>query len=143
MPSIAFKKSDSWLYSLPTKGIHQFIYRKHSCKLKLLFQKILGEIPMNAENSMRERIDKMFSNDRLFAYALLIGAWLAVWFVVNQVAALGPPGNFMGLVYLSALALCVFNTASIIAMVKHYEHAKEHIYRQDIEHLDAIAVANK
>jgi len=109
----------------------------------VLFQKILGEIPMNAENSMRERIDKMFSNDRLFAYALLIGAWLAVWFVVNQVAALGPPGNFMGLVYLSALALCVFNTASIIAMVKHYEHAKDHIYRQDIEHLDAIAVSNK
>ena len=98
---------------------------------------------MNAENSMRERIDKMFSNDRLFAYALLIGAWLAVWFVVNQVAALGQPGNFMGLVYIIALALCVFNTASIIAMVKHYEHAKEHIYRQDIEHLDAIAVANK
>ena len=70
---------------------------------------------MNAENSMRERIDTMFRNDRLFAYALLIGAWLAVWFVVDQVAALGPPGKLMGLVYLSAFALCVFNTASIIA----------------------------
>ena len=90
---------------------------------------------MNAENSMRERIDTMFRNDRLFAYVLLIGAWL--------VAALGPPGKLMGLVYLSAFALCVFNTASIIAMVKHYEHAKDHIYRQDIEHLDAIAVSNK
>ncbi len=98
---------------------------------------------MNAENSMRERIETMFRNDRLFAYALLIGAWVAIWFVVNQVAALGPSGIFMGLVYFSALALCVFNTASIIAMVKHYEHAKEHIYRQDIEHLDAIAVSNK
>ena len=98
---------------------------------------------MNAENSMRERIDTMFRNDRIFAYTLLIGVWLAVWFVVNQVAALGPPGALMGRVYLSALALCVFNTASIIAMVKHYEHAKEHIYRQDIEQLDAMAVSNK
>lgn len=98
---------------------------------------------MNAENSMRERIEKMFRNDRMFAYTLLIGVWLAVWFVVSQVAALGPPGALMGLVYLSALALCVFNTASIIAMVKHYEHAKEHIYRQDIEHLDAISASNK
>ena len=98
---------------------------------------------MNAENNMLERIEKMFRNDRIFAYTLLIGVWLAVWFVVNQVAALGPPGALMGLVYLSALALCVFNTASISAMVKHYEHAKEHIYRQDIEPLDAIAVSNQ
>jgi hypothetical protein len=98
---------------------------------------------MNAENSMRERIDTMFRNDRIFAYALLIGVWLAVWFVVDQVAALGPPDSFMGLVYLSALALCIFNTASIIAMVRHYEQAKEHIYRQDIQYLDAIAVSNK
>ncbi len=98
---------------------------------------------MNAENSMRERIDTMFRNDRIFAYALLIGVWVAVWFVVDQVAALGPPGSLMGLVYLSALALCIFNTASIVAMVRHYEQAKEHIYRQDIEHLDAIAVSNK
>jgi hypothetical protein len=109
----------------------------------LLFQKIFGEIPMNAENSMRERIDTMFRNDRIFAYVLLIGVWVAVWFVVDQVAALGPPGSFMGLVYLSALALCIFNTASIIAMVRHYEQAKEHIYRQDIQYLDAIAVSNK
>ena len=97
---------------------------------------------MNAENSMRERIDTMFRNDRLFAYALLLGVWLAVWFVVAQVRALGPPGVLMGLVYLSALALCIFNTASIVAMVRHYEQAKEHIYRQDIEHLDANAVSN-
>ena len=62
---------------------------------------------MNAENSMRERIDTMFRNDRIFAYALLIGVWLAVWFVVDQVAALGPPGSLMVLVYLSALALCI------------------------------------
>jgi len=76
------------------------------------------------------------------AYSLM-WVWLAVWFVVTQVSALGPPGSLMGLVYLSALALCVFNTASIVAMVRHYEQAKEHIYRQDIEHLDAIAVSNK
>jgi len=142
-PPSSFKKQNSLLFSPPPKGIHSFTDGKQSCKVATLFQKIFGEIPMNAENSMRERIDKMFRNDRLFAYVMLIGAWLAVWFVVDQVAALGPPGNFMGLVYVSALALCVFNTASIIAMVKHYEHAKEHIYRQDIEHLDAIAVSNK
>lgn len=94
---------------------------------------------MNAENRMQERMQTMLSNDRIFAYVLLGAAWVAVWFVVDQVAALAPKGLLMSLVYASALAICVFNTASILAMVKHFGQTKDHIYRRDIEHLDAHA----
>ena len=38
---------------------------------------------------------------------------------------------------IAAAAVLIFNTASIGAMVKHYEDDKEFIYGLDIKHLDA------
>jgi len=94
---------------------------------------------MTTDPELQARIDAMCSNDRIFAYVLLAGAWIAVWFVVMEIAAIAPPGAFTILVYASALANCVFNTASIVAMVRHYQEDKNHIYGQDIAHLDANA----
>jgi hypothetical protein len=42
---------------------------------------------------------------------------------------------------LSAIAVLVFNTASIAAMVKHYAEDKHFIYGLDIKTLDAIKQA--
>ena len=94
---------------------------------------------MTTDPQLQARIDAMCSNDRIFAYVLLAGAWIAVWFVVMEIAAIAPPGAFTILVYVSALAICLFNTASIVAMVQHYQEDKNHIYGQDIAHLDANA----
>jgi hypothetical protein len=94
---------------------------------------------MAPEPGLQARIDAMCSNDRIFAYVFLAAAWIAVWFVVMQIAHLAPAGAFTTLVYLSGLAICVFNTASIFAMVRHYQEDKNHIYGQDIAHLDANA----
>jgi len=94
---------------------------------------------MTTDPELQARIDAMCSNDRIFAYALLAAAWIAIWFVVVEIAAIAPPGAFTTLVYVSGLAICVFNTASIIAMVRHYQEDKNHIYGQDIAHLDANA----
>jgi hypothetical protein len=38
---------------------------------------------------------------------------------------------------IAAAAVLIFNTASIGAMVKHYEEDKDFIYGLDIKHLDA------
>lgn len=94
---------------------------------------------MTTDPELQARIDAMCSNDRIFAYVLLAAAWIAVWFVVTQIAAIAPPGSFTTLVYASGLAICVFNTASIVAMVRHYQEDKNHIYGEDIAHLDANA----
>jgi hypothetical protein len=94
---------------------------------------------MTTDPALQARMDAMCSNDRLFAYALLVSAWIAIWFVVVQIADIAPPGAFTILLYVSALAICVFNTASIVAMVRHYQEDKNHIYGQDIAHLDANA----
>ena len=94
---------------------------------------------MTTDPELQARIDAMCSNDRIFAYVLLAAAWIAIWFVVVQIADIAPPGAFPALVYVSALAICVFNTASIVAMVRHYQEDKNHIYGQDIAHLDANA----
>ncbi len=94
---------------------------------------------MTTDPELQARIDAMCSNDRVFAYVLLAAAWIAVWFVVMQTAPIAPPGSFSTLVWVSGLAVCVFNSASIVAMVRHYQEDKNHIYGQDIAHLDANA----
>lgn len=97
---------------------------------------------MTTDPELQARIDAMCSNDRVFAYVLLAAAWIAVWFVVMQTAPIAPPGSFSTLVWVSGLAVCVFNSASIVAMVRHYQEDKNHIYGQDIAHLDANARHN-
>lgn len=92
---------------------------------------------------MQARIDSMYKRDCLFAWGLLLGAWVAVWFVISQVLPLATDGTLKAVIVVAGLILCLFNTASIVAMVKHYREDKEHIYGLDIHHLEANRAASK
>ena len=37
---------------------------------------------------------------------------------------------------IGALLILIFNTASMLAMIKHYQADRDHIYGLDIKHLD-------
>ena len=88
----------------------------------------------------RERIEAMYRRDRLVAYAFVAALWLAIIYVFFQVWPLIPAQySGLGIVLLIAgLAVLLFNTASIAAMVKHYEEDKDFIYGLDIKHLDEM-----
>ena len=89
---------------------------------------------------LRERIETMYQRDRAVAYAFVIGLWLALIFVFFQVWPLIPADN-TGLGYvliIAGAAVLIVNTASIGAMVKHYQEDKDFIYGLDIRHLDEM-----
>jgi hypothetical protein len=86
---------------------------------------------------LEDRIEKMFAGDKLAAGVLVVMLWLTVFFVMLAVRSFMPSGEVELLCWAGAALLLLFNTASIIAMLKHYGQDKAHIYAIDIRHLDA------
>jgi hypothetical protein len=89
------------------------------------------------QGGMEDRIDKMFAGDKLAAGVLVVMLWLTVFFVMLAVRSFMPSGEVELLCWAGAALLLLFNTASIVAMLKHYGQDKAHIYAVDIRHLDA------
>jgi hypothetical protein len=87
--------------------------------------------------SMQARIDKMFAGDKLAASVLVVGLWLTVFFVMLAVRGFIADKTIELVCWIGAALLLLFNTASIVAMIKHYGQDKAHIYAIDIRHLDA------
>ena len=78
---------------------------------------------MTTDPELQARIDAMCSNDRIFAYVLLASAWIAVWFVVMEIAAIAPPGVFTILVYVSALVHgLLLLKRGVTGLVDHVRH---------------------
>jgi sulfite exporter TauE/SafE len=106
-------------------------------------QNAAGKRNNQEEDSMRpqrERIEAMYQRDRAVAYAFVAALWLAIIYVFFQVWPL-IPAQYSGLgvaLLIAGLAVLFFNTASIAAMVKHYEEDKDFIYGLDIKHLDEM-----
>jgi hypothetical protein len=86
---------------------------------------------------MQSRIDKMFASDKLVAGVLVAALWLTVFFVMLAVRGFIADKSIELLCWAGAALLLLFNTASIVAMIKHYGQDKAHIYAIDIRHLDA------
>ncbi len=89
------------------------------------------------QKGIEDRIEKMFAGDKLVAGTLVVGLWLTVIFVMLAVRGFIADKNIEYLCWAGAGVLLLFNTASIIAMLKHYAADKAHIYGVDIRHLDA------
>jgi hypothetical protein len=82
------------------------------------------------------RIQSMFAGDRLWAIFAVVSLWAIYAFVFWRVLPVaGSEGIVEALAVAGGLVL-LFNTASILAMVNHYAHDKDHIYGLDIHYLD-------
>lgn len=86
--------------------------------------------------SLRERIDNMYRRDCVAAGLLVAILWMTVFFVMLAVRSL-MPASVEIVCWIAAAILLLFNTSSIVAMVRHYAEDKDHIYGIDIFHLDA------
>ena len=86
--------------------------------------------------SLARRIDRMFARDRAFALGMVAVLWVCVGFVYFAVDAHVRDGGIRAALTIGALLLLLFNTASILAMVRHYAEDKAHIDGQDIRHMD-------
>ena len=94
-------------------------------------------VPIAAVPDLKDRIDTMFRRDRALAMVLVALLWITVLFVILAVRSFIADKSIEVICWIGAGVLLLFNTASIIAMFKHYAEDKEHIYAVDIRHLDA------
>ncbi|WP_439537418.1 hypothetical protein [Methyloversatilis sp.] len=95
-----------------------------------------GKSKHAANPALDERISRMFGRDRATALFALVGLWLALGYVYLAVPH-GFFGSPVGLVLtVAGVLVLLFNTASVVAMLRHYDEDRAHIYGIDIHHLD-------
>lgn len=90
----------------------------------------------SAPGSMGSRIDTMASRDRMIAVGFTVAMWVVLLFTYFAVRPSVPSAAVSVALILSLLVLGVFNTASMVAMIRSYSKDKEFIYREDILNLD-------
>lgn len=95
------------------------------------------------QKSMDPRVESMFSTDRLWAYGAVLVLWLTYLFVLWQVLPNAGEDNVLLALAVSGGLVLLFNTASIVAMINHYSHDKDHIYGLDLHYLDAMNKSKK
>ena len=88
-------------------------------------------------SDLNQRIEAMYQGDKRAAYILIALLWNVVLFVVVMSWPYIPNGGVRIVSLIGAAAILIFNTAAVLAMLKHYEEDKSFIYGMDIKLLDA------
>ncbi len=78
----------------------------------------------------------MHKRDVQVAWTFVIGLWLAMIFVAVATWDLAPDGTARLLLLTGGAIVLVFNTAAILAMLRHYREDRDFIYGLDIKFLD-------
>ena len=78
----------------------------------------------------------MHRRDVLIAWAFVIGLWFAVIFVALATWNLAPNGVARIMLLGAGAVVLLFNTAAIVAMLRHYREDRDFIYGLDIRFLD-------
>ncbi len=88
--------------------------------------------------SLDARIDRMHQRDRTGALAFVIGLWVTILFALFTMWPLIGEGTIRLVLAIAAILVLAFNTAAIVAMLRHYSDDKSFIYGLDIKHLDEM-----
>lgn len=91
---------------------------------------------LDSSANLTSRIEAMHRRDVAVAWAFVVGLWLAVIFVAVATWNLAPnPAARIVLLTCGAIVL-LFNTAAIVAMLRHYREDRDFMYGLDIKFLD-------
>lgn len=86
---------------------------------------------------LQRRIEATFQRDKIAAGLFVAVLWVTVFFVMFSVRPYIADARVEIVCWIGAALLLLFNTSSILAMIRHYGEDKAHIYAVDIRHLDA------
>ncbi len=82
------------------------------------------------------RIEKMYKADVRNAWILIAVLWAVILFVLTMTWPFIPVTGIKVVVAFGAAGILIFNTAAVLAMIRHYAEDKELIYSMDIKFLD-------
>ena len=92
-------------------------------------------------SDLGQRIEAMHRSDVRIAWAFVVGLWVAMIFVAIATWNLAPDGGSRVLLLIGGAVILVFNTAAIMAMLKHYREDRDFMYGLDIKFLDEARAA--
>ena len=93
-----------------------------------------GEKPMS---DLQQRIEALYRSDVRGSVLLIVCLWATILFVLFMTWPYIPDSGIKLVVAVAAAAVLIFNTAAILAMVRHYKEDKDFIYGLDIKNADA------
>ena len=85
---------------------------------------------------LARRIQTMHRRDVMVAWAFVLGLWFAVIFVAMATWDLAPNPTARTLLLIGGAIVLLFNTAAILAMLRHYREDRDFMYGIDIKFLD-------
>lgn len=91
-----------------------------------------------AASDLEQRIDAMHGRDRMGALAFVIALWVVILFVMFSIWSNVTNGGIKTILIIAGGLVLLFNTASIVAMLRHYASDKAFIYGLDLKHLDEM-----
>ena len=87
---------------------------------------------------MQARIDSMLKRDIAVGVFFASAMWLTLLFVGLVTARIVEDGVVTLVMLAAALALGVLNTLSLMSLISRYRNERQHVYGEDITHLDAM-----
>lgn len=91
--------------------------------------------------NLQSRIEKMHRRDVLVAWTFVAGLWLSIGFVAWATWPLAPNSAARTLLLIGGTIVLIFNTAAIVAMLRHYREDRDFMYGLDIKFLDEARAA--
>ena len=85
-----------------------------------------------------ERITRMHGLDRLGAMAFVAALWIVMIFVLATIWPFIQSPTILAILVIAGSLVVTFNTAAIVALLRHYSEDKEFIYGIDLKHLDEM-----
>ena len=92
-------------------------------------------------SDLDQRITAMHRSDVRLAWGFVVGLWLSVIFVAMATWDLAPSGGARVLLLIGGAVILLFNTAAIMAMLRHYRDDRDFMYGLDIKFLDEARAA--
>jgi uncharacterized protein YjhX (UPF0386 family) len=89
------------------------------------------------------RIGRLYGGDCFWALAALITLWATIAFVFFGVCSVCSDQAIRAALAGGAGILLILNTASIIALVRHYTRDKYHLYGLDLFYVDTMRQAKR
>ncbi|MFZ5711137.1 MAG: hypothetical protein ACOY4T_15900 [Pseudomonadota bacterium] len=78
----------------------------------------------------------MHRRDVAVAWAFVVGLWISMIFVAWATWNLAPNGAARVVLLIGGAIVLIYNTAAILAMLRHYREDRDFMYGLDIKFLD-------
>jgi hypothetical protein len=87
---------------------------------------------------LTQRIDRMHARDRLGLIIFIVVLWCTMLFALFTIWPFISVAGIKIILSVACGLVLIFNTAAIVAMLRHYSDDKHFIYGLDLKHLDEM-----